>query len=199
MKNNNVCAVYSLVDLINTLVKDIFIRLNIIECTFDDTYTIKLSWLNGVYSTKKVFSGDELLKDNGKLIANFIEEETGYDVYGDIEEIALCKKLRKVEKNIDGISINDFISAWGLDLDSGEVIRCVARASYEKDRLCYLKKARWYLNRLIDESLEAESQRQKEVKKYCEEDVIDTQDMFDYINKAFGAQIFGKGEEDSES
>ena len=108
MKNNNLCAVYSLVDLINTLVKDIFIRLNIIECTFDDTYTIKLSWLNGVYSTKKVFSGDELLKDNGKLIANFIEEETGYDVYGDIEEIALCKKLRKVEKNIDGISINDF-------------------------------------------------------------------------------------------
>lgn len=192
MKKNNICAVYSLVDLINTLVKDNFISLDIIEATFDDTYTIKLSWMNGVYKTQKVFSGNEILKDNGKLIANFIEQETGYDVYGDIEEIASCKKQRKVEKNRDGVSINDFISALGLDFDSdfGEILRCVARASYEKDKLYYLKKARWYLNRLIDEALEEESQRQKEVNKYCEEDVVATQDMFDFINNAFGAEIF---------
>lgn len=190
MKNNNVCAVYSLVDLINTLVKDSFISLDIIECTFDDTYTIKLSWMNGVYSTKKVFSGDELLRDNGKLIAEFIQQETGYDVYGDIKEISLCKKRRKVEKNRDGVSINDLISALGLDFDSGEILRCVARASYEKDKLYYLNKAHWYLNRLIDEALQEESQRQKEVKKYCEEDIVATQDMFDYINNAFGAEIF---------
>ena len=232
MKNNNVCAVYSLVDLINTLVKDNFIRLDIIECTFNDTYTIKLSWMNGVYSTKKVFSGDELLKDNGKLIANFIKEETGYDVYGDIKEIASCKKRKKdkdgikVEKIRDGVSINDFISAWDLDFDSGEIIRCVARASYGKDKLYYLKKARLYLNRLINRALREELQREKEalesslectvnpifvkenkeniskeeleeVKKYCEEDVVATQDMFDYINNAFGADIFPtkRGEE----
>lgn len=199
MKNNNVCAVYSLVDLINTLVKVNFINLDITECTFDDTYTIKLSWMNGVYRTQKVFSGNEILKDNGKLIADFIREETGYDVYGDIEEIASCEKRRKVEKNRYGVSINDFISALGLDFDSdfGEILRCVARASYEKDKLYYLKKARWYLNRLIDETLEEESQRQKEVNKYCEEDVVATQDMFDFINNAFGAEIFStkKGEE----
>lgn len=232
MKNNNVCAVYSLVDLINTLVKDNFISLDIIECTFDDTYTIKLSWMNGVYRTQKVFSGDELLKDNGKLIASFIKEETGYDVYGDIKEIASCKKRKKdkdgikVEKIRDGVSINDFISAWDLDFDSGEIIRCVARASYRKDKLDYLKKARWYLNRLINRALQEELQREKEalesslectvnpifikeneeniskeeleeVKKYCEEDVVDTQDMFDYINNAFGAEIFPtkRGEE----
>lgn len=200
--NNNVCAVYSLVDLINTLTKDNFISLDIIECTFDDTYTIKLSWLNGVYSTQNVFSGDELLKDNGKSIADFIQQETGYDVYGDIKEIASCKKRRKVEKSRDEISLNDVISAWDLNLDCGEIIRCVARASYEKDKLYYLKKARWYLNRLIDEAREAELQRQKEegltsVNKYCEEDVVATQDMFDYINNAFGAEIFStkKGEE----
>lgn len=207
MKNDNVCAVYSLVDLINTLVKDNFISLDIVECTFDDTYTIKLSWLNGVYSTKKVFSGDELLKDNGKLIADFIQKETGYDVYGDIEEIASCKKQEKtkdgikIEKIRDGVSINEFISALGLNFDSdyGEIIRCVARASYGKDRLYYLKKARWYLDRLINGTLREELQRENEAlaKKYCEEDVVATQDMFDYINNSFGAEIFPtkKGEE----
>lgn len=209
MKNNNVCAVISLVDLINTLVKDNFISLDIIECTFDDTYTIKLSWMNGVYSTKKVFSGNEILKDNGKLIADFIREETGYDIYCDIEEIASCKKREKtkdgikIEKIRDRVSINDFISALGLNFDSdySEIIRCVARASYEKDRLYYLKKARWYLDRLINGTLREELQRENEslAKKYCEEDVVTTQDMFDYINKAFGAQIFGKGEGKSES
>lgn len=197
MKNNNVCAVYRLVDLINTLVKDNFINLDITECTFDDTYTIKLSWMNGVYRTKKIFSGDELLKDNGKALADLIKKETGYDVYMDIEEVASCKKRRKVEKIRDGVSVNDFISAMSLDFDSGEILRCIARASYEKDKLYYLKKARWYLNRLIDETLEEESQRQKEVNKYCEEDVVAIQDMFDFINNAFGAEIFPteKGEE----
>ena len=202
MKNNNVCAVYSLVDLINTLVKDNFIRLDIVECTFDDTYTIKLSWMNGVYSTKKVFSGDELLKDNGKSIAEFIQQETGYDVYGDIKEIASCEKQKKskdgikVEKIRDGVSINEFISTITL-LDYGEIIRCVARASYGKDKLYYLKKARLYLNRLINRALQEESQRQEEVKKYCEEDIVATLDMFDYINSAFGAEIFPtkRGEE----
>lgn len=198
MKNNNVCAVYSLVDLINNLVKDNFISLDITECTFDDTYTIMLSWMNGVYGTQRVFSGDEILKDNGKLIADFIREKTGYDIYGDIKAIASCKRV-KAEKIRDGVSINDFISALGLNFNSdySEIIRCVARASYEKDKLYYLKKARWHLDRLINGTLREELQRENEAlaKKYCEEDVVTTQDMFDYINKAFGAQIFGKGEE----
>lgn len=197
MKNNNVCAVYSLVNLINILLKDRFISLDIIECTFDDTYTIKLSWLNGVYSTQNVFTGDEVLKNNGRLIADFVQRETGYDVYEDIEEIASCKKREKtkVEKVRDELSINDFISALGLNPDSSEILRCVARATYENDKLYYLKKARWYLNRLIDEAVEEESQREAE--KYCEEDVVAMQDMFDYINNAFGAEIFPtkKGEE----
>ena len=193
MKNNNVCAVYSLVNLINTLVKDNFISLDIIECTFDDTYTIKLSWLNGVYSTQNVFSGDELLKDNGKSIANFIEQETGYDVYGDIEAIAYCKRREKTKHNL---GVNDFISAWNLDFNSGNVIKYITRASLKNNNLEDLKKARWHLNKLIEEAIEAESQRQKE---YCEEDTVATEDMFDYINKAFGAQIFGTREEKSES
>lgn len=192
MKNNNVREVYSLVNLINILLKDNFISLDIIECTFDDTYTIKLSWLNGVYSTQNVFTGDEVLKDNGKLIADFIQQETGYDVYEDIEEIASCKKQRKVEKNRDKVSINDFISALGLDFDSdfSEILRCVARASYEKDKLYYLDKAQWYINRLIGIALQEKIQKQEEAKKYCEEDVVATQDMFDYINDVFGAEIF---------
>lgn len=205
MKKNNICEVYSLIGLINTLVKDGFINLDIVEATFDDTYTIKLSWMNGVYHTQNVFTGDEVLKDNGKSIADFIQQETGYDVYGDIEEIASCKKRRKVkggikvEKIRDGVSINDFISALGLnfDSDSGEIIRCVARASYGNDKLYYLKKAHWYLYRLINRALQEELQRENEAlaKKYCEEDVVATQDMFDYINNAFGAQIFCTEEE----
>lgn len=228
MKNNNVCAVYSLVNLVNILLKDSFISLDIIECTFDDTYTIKLSWLNGVYSTENVFTGDEVLKDNGKLIADFIQQETGYDVHEDLKDVALCKKRRKVEKNKDGVSINDLVSALGLDFnsDAGEIIRCVDRASHENDKLYYLQKARWYLDRLINRALREELQRKNEApestlkrtvtpiiiketpnivkenkpiipkeklaeaKKYCEEDVIATQDMFDYINNAFGVEIF---------
>lgn len=201
MKNNNVCAVYSLVNLINILLKDIFISLDIIECTFDDTYTIKLSWLNGVYNTQNVFTGDEVLKDNGKLIADFIQQETGYDVYEDIEEIASCKKREKpkVEKIRDVVSINDFISALGLDFDSdfGEILRCVARASYEKNKLYYLEKAQWHINRLIGEALQEKTQRQKKAERHCEEDVVAMEDMFDYINGAFGAQIFRTREEKS--
>lgn len=179
MKNNNVCAVYSLVNLINILLKDRFISLDIIECTFDDTYIIKLSWLNGVYSIQNVFTGNEVLKNNGRLIADFIQQETGYDVYEDIEEIASCKKREKtkVEKVRDELNINDFISALGLNPDSSEILRCVARATYENDKLYYLKKALWYLNRLINEAVEEESQREAE--KYCQEDVVAIDDMFD--------------------
>lgn len=184
MKDNNICAVYSLIDLINTLVKDDFIHLDIVDSTFDDTYTIKLSWMNGIYSTQKVFSGNEILKDNGKLIANLIKEETGYDIYGNIEDIASCKKQEKAKS---GIGVNDFISAWNLDFNSGNVIKYITRASLKNNNLEDLKKARWYINKLIDKAIEAESQRQK---KYYEEDVIAINDMFDYINNAFGAEIF---------
>lgn len=238
MKNNNVCAIYSLVNLVNALAKDDFISLDIIECTFDDTYTVKLSWMNGVYSTQNVFTGDELLKNNCESIADFIQQETGYDIHGDLKDVALCKKRRKVEKNKDGVSINDLVSALGLDFnsDAGEIIRCVDRASHENDKLYYLQKARWYLDRLINRALREELQRKNEApestlkrtvtpiiiketpnivkgnepitpkeklveaekyEKYCEEDVVAIQDMFDYINNAFGAEIFPtkKGEE----
>lgn len=197
MKKNNVCEVYSLIGLINALVKDVFINLDIVEATFDDTYTIKLSWMNGVYHTQKVFSGNEILKDNGKLIAKLISEETGYDIYGDIEEIASCKKREKVKDKVD---IGDFLSTYHLDFYSETAIEYIIRASLKDEKLKDLKKARWHLNKLIIKITGAELQKQKEeelaeAKKYCEDDIVATENLFNYINNAFGAQIFCTEEE----
>lgn len=47
------------------------------------------------------------------------------------------------------IEIIDFIEDWKLDFNSGNVIKYVTRAPYKENKLEDLKKARFYLDRLI--------------------------------------------------
>lgn len=60
-----------------------------------------------------------------------------------------------------GIEVHDFISAWHMNFDEGNVIKYVTRAPYKRKEVEDLKKARWYLDKLIEEAEKSE-QRLKE-------------------------------------
>lgn len=47
------------------------------------------------------------------------------------------------------IEVIDAIEAWGLGFHDGNVVKYVARARHKGTELQDLKKARWYLDRLI--------------------------------------------------
>ena len=48
-----------------------------------------------------------------------------------------------------GIEAIDVIEAWGLGFCLGNTVKYIARAGKKGSRLTDLKKAAWYLNRLI--------------------------------------------------
>lgn len=48
-----------------------------------------------------------------------------------------------------GIEVFDFISSWEMTFCEGNVIKYVTRAPYKGNEVQDLKKARWYLNQLI--------------------------------------------------
>lgn len=48
-----------------------------------------------------------------------------------------------------GIEVFDFITAWDLNFAEGNVVKYVVRAPYKGKEIQDLKKARWYLDRLI--------------------------------------------------
>ena len=48
-----------------------------------------------------------------------------------------------------GIECFDFINSWDMSFSEGNVIKYVTRAPYKGKELSDLKKARWYLDRLI--------------------------------------------------
>lgn len=48
-----------------------------------------------------------------------------------------------------GMEVFDFIESWDMDFASGNVIKYVTRAPYKGKPLQDLRKARWYLDRLI--------------------------------------------------
>jgi hypothetical protein len=48
-----------------------------------------------------------------------------------------------------GIEVIDAIEAWGLGFHAGNVVKYIARAGRKGDALEDLKKARWYLDRMI--------------------------------------------------
>lgn len=170
--------VIRIVSLLNDIIKDVYVNLSIERTWFSGVFTIKLSWQNGAYTVYRLFSGDEILKDNGKVLADLIKKETGYDINGAFKVVDPCTNQNSVNK-IDkkeienpkryiedesvnhpehytkgGIEVHDFISAWRMDFDAGNVIKYVTRAPYKNNKLEDLKKARWYLNKLIEEAEE---------------------------------------------
>ena len=52
--------------------------------------------------------------------------------------------------NTGKIEVIDAIDDWKLDFNAGNVVKYVARHQYKADPLEDLKKARWYLDRLIE-------------------------------------------------
>jgi thiamine monophosphate synthase len=52
--------------------------------------------------------------------------------------------------NIGDIEVIDAIEDWELDFDAVNVVKYVARHQHKADPLEDLKKARWYLDRLIE-------------------------------------------------
>ena len=51
--------------------------------------------------------------------------------------------------NQGNIEVIDAIEDWGLDFNSGNVVKYVARHQHKAEPLEDLKKARWYLDRII--------------------------------------------------
>ena len=60
--------------------------------------------------------------------------------------------------NMGSIEPIDFIESWQMDFREGAVIKYVTRAPYKGKRLQDLEKARWFLNRLIDDAKEWEDE-----------------------------------------
>jgi hypothetical protein len=52
------------------------------------------------------------------------------------------------------IEVYDFINAWDLSFAQGNVIKYTVRAPYKGSELKDLKKARWYLDKLIEQAEE---------------------------------------------
>lgn len=48
-----------------------------------------------------------------------------------------------------GIEVYDFIESWKLGFAEGNIVKYVARSEHKGSPLDDLKKARWYLDRLI--------------------------------------------------
>ena len=48
-----------------------------------------------------------------------------------------------------GIEVIDFIDSWDFNFTVGNIIKYVSRHKYKKEPLEDLKKAKWYLDRLI--------------------------------------------------
>ena len=77
---------------------------------------------------------------------------TGMDNRG--EYIRIPKK--KIEETIEhpdhynqGIEVIDYIDSWDFDFTTGNIIKYVSRHKFKNSPLGDLKKARWYINRLI--------------------------------------------------
>lgn len=52
--------------------------------------------------------------------------------------------------NTGNIEVIDAIEDWGLDFNAGNVVKYVARHKHKANPIEDLKKARWYLDRLIE-------------------------------------------------
>ena len=105
-----------------------------------DEYTIRVTTFGGVFYERRTFTGDDIVKDDGKIIKDFIKEVTG-------KEDAVNHPSHYTR---GGIEVHDFITAWDLGFDDGNVIKYVTRAPYKGKELEDLKKARWYLDKLIE-------------------------------------------------
>lgn len=48
-----------------------------------------------------------------------------------------------------GIEVIDFIESWDMDFNTGNAVKYISRHKYKNDPIEDLKKAKWYIDRLI--------------------------------------------------
>lgn len=93
------------------------------------------------------------IEDTNKEIIQVPTAEHMNAMYGNIKHDAVNHPSHYTRGKIEVI---DFIEDQQLSYHLGNVIKYIARAGYKGDKLEDLKKARWYLDRYINEVMEHE-------------------------------------------
>ena len=85
----------------------------------------------------------------------FDVKETGMNNRGEYVRIPTREQVPK-EEPVDhpphynkGIEVIDYIDSWDFNFTVGNIIKYVSRHEHKKEPLEDLKKAKWYLDRLI--------------------------------------------------
>ena len=85
----------------------------------------------------------------------FDVKETGMNNRGEYKRVPIKEKTPEKE-TVDhpphyneGIEVIDFIDSWDFNFTTGNIIKYVSRHKHKDSPLEDLKKARWYLDRLI--------------------------------------------------
>ena len=71
--------------------------------------------------------------------------------------IETCEECVKEQKELvdhpdhynKGIEVIDFIESWDMDFNTGNAVKYISRHKYKNDPIEDLKKAKWYIDRLI--------------------------------------------------
>jgi len=83
------------------------------------------------------------------------ENEYSYDGCMTTDKLQLKKLSERVDHpahyNQGKYEVIDVIQDWGLDFTEGNVVKYVARSKHKENRVEDLKKARWYLDYLIQQ------------------------------------------------
>jgi hypothetical protein len=72
------------------------------------------------------------------------------------KSIETCGECVKEKETVDhpdhynkGIEVIDFIESWDMDFNTGNAVKYISRHKYKNDPIEDLKKAKWYIDRLI--------------------------------------------------
>lgn len=109
-----------------------------------------------VYLTRKQMFPDKVRKYKTRKKARKVSRETYKKVIKEAGMV-LVKKLENDTINspahytVGGIETYDFIRAKGLSYGLGNVVKYITRAEHKGATLYDLQKARWYLNKAIEE------------------------------------------------
>jgi hypothetical protein len=95
------------------------------------------------------------MKKVNKNYVGFDPNETGMDNRGEYLRTPL--EPAQEEEKVDhpkhynkGIEVIDFIESWNFDFATGNIIKYIVRHKLKNDPIGDLKKARWYIDRLIE-------------------------------------------------
>ena len=88
--------------------------------------------------------------DDGNYVG-FDTNVMGMDNRGEYVGIPVKKKeeVDHPEHYNQGIEVIDFIDSWDFNFTTGNIIKYVSRHKFKEDPVGDLKKAKWYLERLI--------------------------------------------------